>query len=861
MDIRIEHPLWLLLLLPLIAYLVFAWKTPGRKSGRTRLIFLFRTAASVLLISALATPYLVLPNDREQILIVADRSASAGASAKEIDGFIDAGIRYRKDHQSAGIYSFAGDFRTDVPLSDAIPHPGEPRVMQQPGETDIEKAVSLALAAADSRLAARIVLLSDGRETKGDIRSYTRKLTGGRVQIDALALPDADVRDAAVTKLELPRTAYAGQQQLMTVEVESSDRMDGTLMIYEDDRLLGENRVTLVPGVNQFTYPVKTDRTGLLKYEAKLVADDDHFLENNRLFAAVSIQGKPAVLVVETEDDPSVIPGLLDSSAVQVTAMKAEELPATLTGYMPYSAIIFDNVPGTLVGEEKMGLIEQAVKNFGTGFLMTGGENSFGLGGYFKTPVEKLLPVEMEVKGKEELPSLGLVIVMDRSGSMSGSKLTLAREAAARSVDLLREQDTFGFTAFDEQIWEIVPASPLEDKEDVTAKILSVSAGGGTMIFPSVEKAYADLAELKLQRKHIILLTDGQSPMPPGYLDTIAEGKSANTTLSTVGIGADADQRLLEGMAEAGGGRYYGVTDESTVPAILSRETITMTRTYIEDDPFYMQLGGIADWNELFAGGVPQMNAYIATSVKQTADTAGKSPKGDPILAEWKYGLGRTAAFTSDSSGKWSGGLAAWDRYPDFWQTALKRILPSYSSAPFTVTQGAGGTFTISDEGGKSAFLEVTAVTEDGKEIEVTEEQTAPGKVTVTLDTEPGLVYLGVKDDQGAFFETGVTVPYGDEYRPGKTDMALLKQLTDQTGGRLLTDPKEMFRAHPYKSHDERTVTAWLLFAALLFFFADITLRRFSRILPKAKPASPAADLEAEPDTNISKLLKQQRRR
>jgi len=860
-DIRIEHPLWLLLLLPMIIYLVFTWKTAGRKSGRTRLIFLFRTAACVLLVSALAAPYFVLPNDNEQILIVADRSASAASSAEQLADFIDTGIRYRKDGQSAGVFSFAGDFRTDVPLSDTAPHLGELGIMQQPGETDIEKAVSLALAAADARHAARIVLLSDGRETKGDIRSFARKLGGGRVQIDALPLRDTDVRDAAVTKLELPRTAYAGQQQLMTVEVDSSDRMEGRLLIYEDDRLLGEKDVTLVPGVNQFTYPVKTDRTGLLKYEAKLVADDDHFLENNRLFAAVSIQGKPAVLVVETEDNPSVIPGLIDMEAVQVTAMKAEELPATLTGYLPYGAIIFDNVPGTLIGEEKMGLIEQAVKNFGTGFLMTGGENSFGLGGYFKTPVEKLLPVEMEVKGKEELPSLGLVIIMDRSGSMSGSKLNLAREAAARSVDLLRTQDTFGFTAFDEQIWEIVPAAPLQDKEDVTAKILSVSAGGGTVIFPSVEKAYEDLADLKLQRKHIILLTDGQSPMPPGYLDTIAEGKAANTTLSTVGIGADADQRLLEGMAEAGGGRYYGVTDESTVPAILSRETITMTRTYIEDNPFYMELGGIADWNELFADGVPQMNAYVATTAKQTAEVAGKSAKDDPILAEWKYGLGRTAAFTSDSSGKWSGGLAAWERYPDFWQTALKRILPSYSSAPFVVSQGAGGSFTISDEGGKSAFLEVTAVTEDGKEIDVTEEQTAPGRVTVTLDTQPGLVYLGVTDDQGAFFETGVTVPYGDEYRPGRTDTELLKQLTSQTGGKLLTDPKEMFRKHPYKSHDERTVTAWLLFAALLFFFADITLRRFSRILPRTKPAVPAAEPDTAADTNISKLLKQKRRR
>ncbi|WJY28881.1 MULTISPECIES: VWA domain-containing protein [Sporosarcina] len=861
MDIRIEHPFWLLLLLPLAVLLIASWRSAGRKTGRTKLLFLLRSMSVLLLVLTLTAPYFLLPDDQEQVIIMADRSASAAGSAKEIDDWIAEAVRSKKANQQAGIYSFAGSLRTDIPLSDSLPALPEMKPMEHRGETDLEKAVSLALAAADQKQAVRIALLTDGLETKGDILADLRKLTGDRVQIDAVPLGSGVTKDAAVTRMDLPRTGFAGQRQVLTVEIESSGRTAGRLLLYENDRLLDEQAVDLVPGVNRFSHPVQTEKTGMVKYEAKLIADDDQFLENNHLFAAVSIQGKPSVLVVDTDENPSVIPGLLDNGTVQVTAMKAGELPASLGGYLPYQAIIFDNVPGTLVGEEKMALIEQAVKNFGTGFLMTGGENSFGLGGYFKTPVERLLPVEMEVKGKEELPSLGLIIIMDRSGSMSGAKLSLAREAAARSVDLLREKNTFGFTAFDENIWEVVPVAPLEDKQGTTDKILSVTAGGGTLIFPSVEKAYGDLADLNLQRKHIILLTDGQSQMPPGYLDVIAEGKGNNTTLSTVGIGTDADQRLLEEMAEAGGGRYYGVTDESTVPAILSRETITMTRTYIEDDPFYMQLGGNPDWNSLFAEGVPQMNAYVAVSAKQTAELAGKSPKDDPIIAEWQYGLGRTAAFTSDSSGKWSGDLAAWPEYPAFWQTALKRILPSYDSAPFLVTQGAGGSFTISDTGGESAFLEVTAVTEDGKEVDLTEEQTAPGEVDVTLDGEPGLVYLGVKDDQGRFFETGVTIPYGDEYKPQEPNDALLQEITETTGGLLLEKPEDVFRPHPYKSRDERSPTNWLLFAALLFFFADITLRRFSRSLRWKKPQILDEQPAAAQASNISELLKRQQRR
>ena len=156
-----------------------------------------------------------------------------------------------------------------------------------------------------------------------------------------------------------------------------------------------------------------------------------------------------------------------------VDVVDAEQLPETLSGYLGYGAIIFDNVPGHVVGEDKMTVIEQTVKNFGTGFMMVGG-TKFWAWRLFQVALERLLPVEMEVKGKESLPSLGLMIVMDRSGSMSGSKIILAREAAARSVELLREDDTFGFTAFDDQMWEVIPMGKLEDKKDAVEQILSV---------------------------------------------------------------------------------------------------------------------------------------------------------------------------------------------------------------------------------------------------------------------------------------------------------------------------------------------------------------------------------------------------
>ncbi|MEK3935261.1 VWA domain-containing protein [Sporosarcina sp. FSL W7-1349] len=867
MDIRIEEPYWLLLLIPAAIYMGFTWKTSGQRlAGKGTILFALRCLAIIALVFALTSPYLTSRANEEQILFVVDRSVSVGGAQEKEDEWIAESLKGRKENQSVGMFSFAGSFRTDVKLTDSdFTIPDLPELPDRDA-TDLAKAIDLAAAVAKNKVATRIVLLTDGLETVGSVEQLLPKYAGGRVQIDTVLLDQEKTADASIALFDTPKTAYEGEKQLLHVEVESSTRTTGELIITQNDEEIIRESVELEPGTNRFSFRNAASGKGLLKYEAKLIVPDDAILENNRMLAVTMLEQSPRVLIVQTERNPSAIPKLLDSQSIDVNVMNAAELPESLSGYLGYGAIIFDNVPGHQVGENKMTVIEQAVKKFGVGFMMVGGDESFGLGGYFKSPIERLLPVEMELQGKEQIPSLGLVIVMDRSGSMSGSKIVLAREAAARSVELLRDDDTFGFIAFDDQVWEVIPIGAVGSKEEAIEKILSVPANGGTDIFPGLLKAYEDLSESTLQRKHIILLTDGQSPMPPGYEELIEEGRNQQITLSTVAIGEDADWTLLEELAEEGGGRFYDVIDESTVPAILTRETSMMTRTYIEDDPFYMTVAGVPLWSSLFEEGVPKMNAYIATTPKQTATIVAESHKQDPILAEWMYGLGRTIAFTSDATGKWSGDLARWANYPEFWNTAAARLLPSYREVPYIITHEGGGTYTVTDSSRKAAFLDVAVVDESGVEVPFTAEPLAPGKMRVTVDADPGLVFFGVSDDQGGLFEAGVSVPYSEEYTFSKPNKRLLEKIADRTDGELLEegdDPTRVFRNHPFKSGEQTSIVEWLILTALLLFFIDITLRRFGLLkgITAKRRAEPVVEEPVREQDSISELLKAKKKR
>jgi len=833
-GIEFKYPVLFLLLIPIVIMIVIFLKQKKRKK-EAYWIAGIRMIIFALLIAAITIPQILLPVKGETVIFLADRSASVKNTDDDTLAWIENSIMQKQKEDTFAIVTLGENFALEQNIGMVKKSINQFNNKVIDGETNLEAGIQFASSLIPHNSSGRIVLFSDGNETIGNSKEAANLLKNRQIELDYVLLKNQVSEDMSLSELNVPPSLYKGEEAPLTVTINSNANKKAIVRLSANNEEILKEIVDVKEGKNVFTFSHQANTSGLTVYKGEIAAENDTFIENNTLHSVANIKGTPKVLIVEGKEEGN-LTAILEGSGVNVDTISAEKLPTVLSGYVQYQSIIFNNVPATVISENQMNMIEQAVKEFGTGFIMAGGEESFGLGGYFKTPIEKLLPVDMDIKGKKEMPSLGLIIVMDRSGSMAGNKLELAKEAAARSVELLREEDTLGFIAFDDRPWVIVETEPLKDKKEAAEKIREVTPGGGTEIYSSLQLAYEELEDLKLQRKHIILLTDGQAP-GGDYESLIEKGKEKNITLSTVALGSDADRGLLEELASMGTGRFYDVTDSSVIPSILSRETVMATRTYIEDNPFYPGIQPYPDWSRLFDAGVPQMNAYIATTAKSRAQIPIISEKEDPILAEWQYGMGYTLAFTSDFSGKWSGDWARWQSWPLFINQLVTKTLPHYDSEPYRIsfTKEFGNPKLILESARKQSLpIEAALISEIGQKMNTNTKLVAPGKYEIAMPNQSGMYFLSVKqteqDGKIQTYQTGFTVPYSDEYLLDGPNESLLKELTSITGGKVLTAEKDAFRPLKMKTNKVQPISQWLLLAAFLLFFIEIAIRRFGLV-------------------------------
>lgn len=862
--------------------MVYAYKSDFRLSGtRKKWAIGIRSTILLLLVLMLSglQSYTVLY--QKDMVYLVDRSFSM-ADGPQLKDWIQQSAEHKEKEDQTSIVSTGLSAAVERKLSSARMDNVQMNASLKREFSNLETGMQLGSSLLSNQGDARIVMITDGEENVGSMLSAGRLLKDRGIAVDILESPQADIQDVAVEELIVPDKLYQAESFYFEVLLRSTYEATGELRLYEDNREIGRQKVDVTTGENRYGMKGLAKTTGLHRYRAEIFMNEDAQSANNSGYAYTRVEGPPKVLIVEGGLETSGnITAALSSGLIQFDVITPELLPSELAKYGAYDSIVFNNVSANRVGGRQMDLIEQAVRSYGIGFMMAGGEDSFGMGGYFKTPIEKLLPVSMDLEGKREIPSLGLILVIDRSGSMSGDKIELAKEAAMRTVELLRPKDTVGVVAFDSQPWWVVTPQKMTNKEEVLSQIQSIQSEGGTDIYPALSSAVQELLQVEAQRKHIILMTDGQSAGNGAYDGLIQQMKGDNMTLSSVAVGQDADTVLLQTLADAAKGRYYFVQDPSTIPAIFSREAVMMAQSYIVDKPFVPAVQDPGDWGALFEAGVPIINGYVATTSKSTAQTALVSPEPDPLLSRWQYGSGRSVAWTSDLTGKWSKEWVSWSAFSDVLTQMVKWTFPQFTASPYEIKTEVTGNevqLQVAVNEGETAPEQMTAVVtgEDLKEQEIKLYQESPGQYTGEMVVEqPGAFMMSLVDSTGETDQilapgTGLIVPYSPEYRITNGDSRQeLSRLADLTGGRMLSwdKPKELFAPEARPSRMLHDLSYALLVAALLLWVVDIAVRRLS--LPWAAIAARLAAIlrrrptpagEAAPSAGVDRLAARKER-
>nr|WP_285841852.1 VWA domain-containing protein [Sutcliffiella horikoshii] len=782
-------------------------------------------------------PSLLSPVKGTHTVFLVDQSDSVKRVEGEILSSINEAIKQKRDEDNYSIVTFSEKPKLERSFTNQQETVQQLSVNENPQFTNLEEGLKFAASYIPDDQKGRIVLMTDGVETNGNSAKQSTFFSGRNIELDAMAFQPPFVEDVSLQSFHTPQSSFEGEAVPFQIGLEANVDTTATLHITQNNETIIKEEIVVSKGTNNYSYSIPLTNPGLYTFKAEIFPEQDKIVENNISHSLTQVSGQPKVLMVDQDGAGDNVFRALDASGWKVDRIHPSLLPTTLSGFLAYESIIFHNISGHLLSGTQMELIETAVKDFGIGFTMTGGNESYGLGGYFQTPIEKILPVDMDVKGKKEIPSLGLIIVLDRSGSMMGEKFELAKEAAARSVELLKEEDTFGFIAFDTEPWAVVETEPIQNKEEVIESIRSTALGGGTDIFPALNQAYEQLNEMDLKRKHIILLTDGQSNDGP-YEEIIEEGLTNNVTLSTVAIGGDADTSLLEELAGMGTGRFYEVYEASSVPSILSRETALTTKTYIEDNPHVPTVYGGYDWSKRFENGTPFLNTYIATTLKTRAEQIIASEKEDPVLARMNYGLGRTIAWTSDVSGAWSGGFPSWDEWTAFWNDMVTWSLPSYEQGAYDISTSVnGGRASVKVETIQDILMPVSVSVSNnkGQIIEgAKSKMVGPGQYEVEFSAIPDIYFLNITQEEGgetfSSFTSGMVVPFSTEFEQRPVNMDLLETITSNQHGKVLDNPNEVFR--PYHKNVYQSQTVWLPFIIMAFFFLiiEIFVRRFGLI-------------------------------
>lgn len=884
--------LWLLLAAPL------AWWLARRRAGsgerrRIWLVTALRSLSLAFVALGLAAPFVQTRSHSLGVIYAFDASASVQPEflQQAVQWVRRANERFRPDHQGYVVFGHQARLLHDLDEVDSVVKtlsagPAEGTATIDRTATDLERAIEasfVGFAPGDDK---RLVLITDGKQTHGHVWRALPRLQSEGVRVFALSAPTLSGRQVRVDGLDVPDGVREREPVKLNVRLHAHAALKTRVQVVAAGETLFDRQVPLVVGHNKVPVELRFARSGSREIEV-LLGPRGQLADAWR----GSVWVAPRLRVLQVEGDAigaDYLAAALESQGVDVARVTAAQFArdpaASLRGA---DTVLLNDVPAARLAGAVGSELERFVRDDGGGLVFVAGENTHGKDAFEGSAVERLLPVKFE--GRRKPKELDLLLLIDSSGSMQGGKFDAVKAAALATLDMMESDQRLAVIAFDSEPIYAFPLAEVGGKRRAEAAIHGLSTAGHTDIRKALVRAFEVLRDSQSSTKHVILLSDGHTAAPPttltrqgrdpprrdirkileeqGYSasqiermmggassaqwgrreleDLVADMAAANITLSTLAIGDEPDLPLMAALAEIGSGQTYVARQDSEIPALFVTEARRLLGTSLVEEsfrPVVRSNGGTLTGLDFAAG--PALKGYVATRPKRFSEVLLEAKPGDPVLAETRYGLGKTVAFLSDARNRWASDWLAWPGYARFWAQVVRDAGRS-AGAPELGWQ-------VTREGGWG-LLRLTALTPDGRyrdglspnaritrpdgtRTEVALRQTAPGTYDARIALLAGSpapyrfeLRAGPGLQASEIARVGVrTLHYAteDELQPGPADIPLLQVLSERTGGKLAPGSDEIFARTGGGSPVPRPLWPACAGAALLFFVLEIAARR-----------------------------------
>jgi uncharacterized membrane protein len=895
-SISFGNPWWLLLIPLVIPPL--AWASYRSLAGlgpiRRALAILFRTAVITLIVLALAELQSVRRSDRLTTMFLIDASNSVPRdSQKAALSYVTEASKKRRRDDMAGVVVFGKEPRVEVP-----PAPSELNLLGIEStidneNTDVGAAVKLTLATFPEDTARRIVIVSDGNENRGNLLEQALAAKSLGVQVDVLPIDYFYDREVLVEKVSIPPDVKKGEKVNINVVIRASEPTRGTLQIFQKADnyrapAVGNEQpspIELQRGINVFTLQQLITEPNFYTFSAEFVpAKDsgDRRAINNVAEGFTHARGKAQVLLIEgTRGEHAELVKALREKEIEVRVLVApridgsggvggDPLPTDLAQLQPYDAVILANVPKEAFTESQHQLLAANCHDMGSGLVMIGGSDSFGAGGWMNTPVEKALPVDMQIKALKVQGIGAMALIMHASEIAEGNYWQ--KVVAKAAIGALSSYDYAGLLHWEgQEAWLFTLRAIGSGRASMLRAIDRMTPGDMPDFDPSLQMAMKGLNGIPdAMSKHIVVISDGD-PTPPSnrVINQLAASKITVTAVLTAAHGNDPGaMNIMRNLAQRTKGRFYNVTNPRALPRIYQKEARSISRPliYEQQTPWQPKLNyPITEPVMGISEQLPAITGLVLTSPKENElveiPIVSPLPTGqlNPVLAHWSYGLGRSLVFTSDAGRKWAKAWPDWQSYAAFWSQAIRWSMRPAERGNLTlnVRREEGRIKVVIDALDKDNqflnFLQIqgNVVNPDLKSSPVELVQTAPGRYEAEVENAEAsgnyfvnLGYRGADKLQGVI-SSGVSVPYSDEYRELRSNPTTLETVASLTDGQVVswkqTPDGRLDLAHTLEGVDHfrrdakllnpRSFGAlWpaLLWLAACLFLGDVAVRRLA---------------------------------